>query len=120
MQLTEKIEILERALQREKAARKAAEAILEEKSTELYLLSEELKKSNDKLEDLLNRKTSELEGVFENIIDAYVVMELSGDVLKMNQAAVDLFGFNFTEEPINLLSLVKRNTWTILLKPLVN
>lgn len=108
MQLAKKIEILERALQREKAARKAAETILEEKSTELYLLSEELKKSNDKLEDLLNRKTSELEGVFENIIDAYVVMELSGDVIKMNQAAVDLFGFNFTEEPINLLSLVKK------------
>lgn len=108
MQLTEKIEILERALQREKAARKAAETILEERSTDLYKLSEELRRSKDKLEDLLNRKTSELEGVFENIIDAYVVMKLSGDVIKMNEAAVDLLGYDVNEEPINLISLVKK------------
>ncbi|WP_026933738.1 PAS domain S-box protein [Christiangramia echinicola] len=108
MQSTTKIEILERALEREKAARKAAESILEEKSTELYDLSEELRESRNKLEDLLNRKTSELEGVFENIIDAYVVMELSGDVIKMNQAAVDLLGYNIEEEPVNLLNLVKK------------
>ena len=108
MQSTSKIEILERALKREKAARKAAESILEEKSTELYNLSEELRRSKNKLEDLLNRKTSELEGVFENIIDAYVVMELSGDVIKMNQAAVDLLGYNIEEEPVNLVKLVKK------------
>ncbi|MBE7640585.1 PAS domain S-box protein [Salegentibacter sp. BLCTC] len=108
MQLDQKIQILERALQREKAARKAAENILEEKSTELYNLSEELRKSKNSLEDLLNRKTSELEGVFENIIDAYVVMELSGDVIKMNQAAIDLLGYNVSLEPINLVKLVKR------------
>lgn len=108
MQLDQKIQILERALQREKAARKAAENILEEKSTELYNLSEELRRSKNSLEDLLNRKTSELEGVFENIIDAYVVMELSGDVIKMNQAAIDLLGYNVSLEPINLVKLVKR------------
>ena len=107
MQPTSKIEILERALQREKAARKAAEEILEEKSTELYETSEKLKTSNEKLEELLNRKTSELEGVFENIIDAYVVLELSGEVIRMNQAAVDLLGYDVEKEPVSLLGLVK-------------
>lgn len=106
-QSTSKIEILERALKREKAARKAAEEILEQKSSELYNLSEELKFSNTKLESLLNRKTSELEGVFENIIDAYVVMKLSGEVISMNQAAIDLLGYNIEEETVNLVKLVK-------------
>ncbi len=106
MSSIEKIEILERALKRERAARKAAEAILEQKSSELYNLSEELKNSKDKLQDLLNRKTSELEGVFENIIDAYVVLELSGEVIKMNAAAVELLGYDIEEEPINLINLV--------------
>ncbi|MGB3773897.1 MAG: PAS domain S-box protein [Leeuwenhoekiella sp.] len=107
MQLHKKLEVLERALQREKAARKQAESILEQKSTELYDLSEKLKKSNDKLGSLLDRKTSELEGVFENIVDAYVVMELSGDIIKMNQAAINLLGYDVAEEPVNLMRLVK-------------
>ena len=107
MQLQTKVENLERALEREKSARAKAELILEQKSSELYDLSEELKKSNKKLGKLLNRKTSELAGVFENIIDAYVMMELSGDVIKMNQAAINLLGYNVEEEPVNLIKLVK-------------
>jgi len=107
MQSANNVEILERALMREKAARKAAEAILEQKSLELYNVSEELRKSNSRLEETLNRKTSELEGVFETLIDAFIVMELSGDVIRMNQAAKDLLGFDPEEEPVNLIGLVK-------------
>lgn len=103
-----KIKILERALKREKASRKAAEAILEEKSTELYKISEQLKRSNNKLEELLNRKTSELEGVFKTIVDAYLVMALSGEVITMNEAAKELIGYDIDNEPINLLNLVKK------------
>lgn len=69
-----KVEILERALKREKAARKAAEKILEEKSRDLYLLSEELK-------TLLNEKSSVLKGLFDNINDAYLVVDLKGNIL---------------------------------------
>ncbi|MEQ3654963.1 MAG: PAS domain S-box protein [Dokdonia sp.] len=97
-----------RALAREKAARKEAERILEDKSRELYLKSQELKVTNAKLESLIKQTTSELEGVFENIVDAYVVMNLSGDVLKMNEAAETLLGYTLTDE-INLMSLVHPN-----------
>ena len=45
-------EILKRALTREKAARKAAEKILEEKSRELYFTSQ-------RLEQLLDEKSSQ-------------------------------------------------------------
>lgn len=98
-------EILKRALERERASRKAAEKILEEKSTELYNLSQELKISNTKLEQIVQERTSELKGVFENIIDAYVVMDLWGNVLKMNDAAVHLLGYDKREEDFNLITL---------------
>lgn len=100
-----KIKIYERALAREKAARKEAEHILEEKSRELYFKSEELKITNKKLENLVQETTSELQGVFENIVDAYVVMNLRGDVVKMNDAAEVLLGYTL-KDSINLMELV--------------
>jgi PAS domain S-box-containing protein len=102
----DKIDILQRALNREKSARKIAEKILEDKSRDLYFLSEELKTSNSKLENLLDEKSSQLQGVFENIIDSYLVMELSGDILKMNDAAIELFGYNSKEEKVNVNNLI--------------
>ena len=101
----EEIEILKRALARERASRKAAEEILESKSAELYDATQQLQVSNKKLEKLVNEKTSELKGVFENIVDAYVVMDLWGYVLKMNDAAIQLLGYNNNESEFNLLKL---------------
>ena len=48
------IDILQRALVREKAARKQAEKILEDKSLQLFNTAQELKGANEKLELLLN------------------------------------------------------------------
>lgn len=101
----DKIKMYERALAREKAARKQAEQILEQKSRELYEKSEELRISNFKLENLYKQTSSELRGVFENIVDAYVVMDMTSKVIKMNQAAEDLLGFKL-EDDIALISLV--------------
>ena len=99
------VKILERAIVREKAARKAAEQILEEKSRELYFKSQELEELNKRLELLVREKTTQLKGVFENIVDAYVVMNLMGDVLKMNEAAENLLGYTI-EDSINLMQMV--------------
>lgn len=101
----QQIDILQRALNREKAARKQAEKILESKSAELFQLTEQLKDSNSKLEHLVKQQSSELQGVFENIVDAYVVIDLFGNVIKMNDAAVDLLGFNLEKEEVNLMNL---------------
>lgn len=100
------IDILQRTLKREKAARKAAEKILEDKSRELYLVSQELHLSNEKLQDLLNEKSSQLKGVFNNILDAYLVMNLKGHVLEMNDAAKDLFGYDIDHERLNVVNLI--------------
>lgn len=95
----DEINIYKNALAREKAARKAAEQILEAKSAELY-------EANAKLEQLVKEKTSELRGVFENIVDAYVVIDLYGNVLKMNDAAINLLGYDNKQEAVNLNNLV--------------
>ena len=102
----DQIGVLERALKREKAARKAAEKILEEKSRELYNLTQELRGTNLKLNDLLDEKSTTLKGIFENINDAYLVMDLFGNVLKMNDVAKDLFGFDIEIENFNVTNIV--------------
>jgi PAS domain S-box-containing protein len=97
---------MQRALDREKEARKYAEKILEDKSRELYFLSEELRTINIKLENLLKEKTSQLKGVFENFIDAYLLLDLNGNVLSMNEAATDIFKYDVNKEKLNVVSLI--------------
>ena len=84
------IDILKRAFDRERASRKLAEKILEEKSKELYQLNIKLEKSNIKLTSLNNKVNSQLQGVFENLVDAYVEIDLNGNIIEMNNSAVDL------------------------------
>ncbi|WNW02521.1 PAS domain S-box protein [Tenacibaculum sp. HL-MS23] len=101
-----KIDILQRALKREKKARKIAEKILEDKSRELYSMSEELKDSNIKLAELLEDKSLQLKGVFENINDSYLIMDLAGNVLKMNNAAIEFFGYDISKEKLSVINLI--------------
>lgn len=98
------IEILQRALKREKAARKLAESILEEKSKELYATTQRLK-------NLLDKKFTQLEGVFENILDAYVVMDVKGNIIKLNEAATKLFGYDISKEDVNVKSLIYKDDY---------
>lgn len=102
----DKIAILERALERQKQARKNAERILEDKSLELYSISQKLHDVNQKLENLLQEKNSQLKGVFENINDAYLVMDLEGNVLKINDVAKDFFYIDLSKKDVNVTELV--------------
>lgn len=102
----DQIEILKRALKREKSARKSAEKILEDKSKELYNISSELKQSNLKLNNILEEKLSTLKGIFENINDAYLVMDLFGNVIKMNDGAVELFGYDIRKEQFSIPNII--------------
>ncbi|MBT8264659.1 MAG: PAS domain S-box protein [Muriicola sp.] len=103
---SKEVVLLKRALERQKKARLQAEKILEEKSQELYIATRQLKETNERLENLLSEKTSELEGVFINIVDPYVVMDLKGNAVRMNAAAKQLLGYNHEDDPINLQKLV--------------
>ncbi|WP_027076241.1 PAS domain S-box protein [Maribacter antarcticus] len=101
----DKIDLLQRNLKREKAARIAAEKIAENKHNDLYL-SEELKKTNLALENLLEQKSSQLEGVFENINDGYILIDMFGNIVKMNDIATDFFGYNIEKEKCNVSNLI--------------
>ncbi|MFY0604029.1 MAG: PAS domain S-box protein [Flavobacteriaceae bacterium] len=101
-----KIEILQKALAREKAARQEAERILEEKSLELYDKREELISINENLSKVIDQKTIEFKGIFDNIIDSYILMDLHGNVLKMNKPASELFGFDIKNERFNVTDII--------------
>ncbi|AJR04083.1 PAS domain S-box protein [Siansivirga zeaxanthinifaciens] len=107
----DKIDILKRALAREKSARKQAEKILEKKSTELYNANIKLEKLNADLESLLKRSDSQLQGVFENIVDAYVIMDLNFNLLKMNKSAMKMLGFDSEKVDYNLKNMVLPNDY---------
>ncbi|ANW96912.1 PAS domain-containing sensor histidine kinase [Wenyingzhuangia fucanilytica] len=101
------IEILQRALARERIARKQAEQILEKKSDELFSLSQKDKKNKEKLEALLKVKNSELKGFYENLVDPYIMMNLSGYAIKMNEAAEKLIGYRLSDGGFNLMKLTQ-------------
>lgn len=105
-EVKDELALLQRALQREKRARKAAEQLLEDKSKELYDASLHLKEANGKLEALLHKGDSNIEGAFVNIIDPYVVMDLTTKVLNMNSSAKEFLGFDHTKEDVFLADLV--------------
>ncbi len=90
------LEILKRALKREKAARKHAEKILEEKSLDLYNISIKLKATNQKLEDLVDEKTSELAVIVENS-SLGIVLTQYDTILQTNKAFQNLLGYTADE-----------------------
>jgi len=102
----QEIELLQRALDRQVKARKEAEKILESKSKELYDTLHYLREDNNRLKGLLQEKTSEFEGVFFNIPDPYLVINLKGQVIKMNQAAKLFLGFDTEKEDFYAAQLV--------------
>ncbi|MDH3795409.1 MAG: PAS domain S-box protein, partial [Flavobacteriaceae bacterium] len=103
------VQLLRKALERQKKARFQAERILEEKSKQLYDVSRHLHSVNDRLEYMLNEKASELDGVFINIIDPYVIMDLEFNVINMNASAKEFLGFDHMVTPINLSELVHKD-----------
>lgn len=107
----DQIGILKRALNRERAARKEAEKILEAKATELFNANKILEKVNADLQSLFARTDSQLQGVFENIVDAYLIMDLNGNILKMNDAALKLLGFENDKIEFNLMNFVRQSDY---------
>ena len=98
--------LLKKALDRQKKARRQAECILEEKSRELYSVTQHLKQTNSRLENLLSDKSSGLDGAFINIIDPYLVIDLEFNVINMNNSAKDLLGYDHIKEKINVERLI--------------
>lgn len=91
----DKIQALELALQNEKRAREKAEELLLNRTSELLEVREALKV-----------KTNEYNIFFENILDSFIVMDTMGNVIKMNEAAVKLFGYDIEKEEFNVVNII--------------
>lgn len=97
------IKSLKEALEEERKARKLAESKLEKLEKKTLQLEAEKKG----LKERILQKKSELKGVFENINDAFVHIDLNGNVIKMNDVANTVFGYEFDKNtPLNLMKLV--------------
>ncbi|WP_046755060.1 PAS domain-containing sensor histidine kinase [Kordia jejudonensis] len=92
------IQTLKLALENEKKAREKAESLLLHRTSELLEVQEALKK-----------KTIEFDGVFQNILDSFILMDIMGNVIKMNDAAVKLFGYDIKKEELNVLNIIYKD-----------
>jgi len=99
----------ERRWQRERAARKRAEELLEAKSRELYAVNEELRRLNATLEQRVDRRTKELSQVNEDLIRASRERAEAEIQLRITQFATDHSGEAiFWVDPDGALDYVNR------------
>ncbi|WP_075343651.1 PAS domain-containing sensor histidine kinase [Tenacibaculum agarivorans] len=103
------IEDLKKALEQERAARIAAEEKLNKYIENSEGRVNDLTELNKSLQEDLTQKESEFRGIFENLNDAYVLIDLKGNVLKMNDVATVMFEHDYTKSPLNLMKLVHPN-----------
>jgi len=87
--LNNKISILERALLRERKARKEAEEILEKKSFELY-------KTQKQIEELYDDRNAQLKLIVDNS-SLGIVLSQDGKLITINRALVNLLGYSYKE-----------------------
>ena len=85
----DKIRILERALARERKARKAAEEILEKKSIELY-------ETNKQIEELYDDRNTQLKLIVDNS-SLGIILSQNGKLITINRALVKLLGYSYQD-----------------------
>ena len=90
--LSKKIEILTRALQRERKAKEIAEGIIENRLRELY-------DSNQILTQDIIQKEEFQKNLIDNLVDALIVFDFDMNILKINKEALKLFGISKKNAP---------------------
>jgi PAS domain S-box-containing protein len=88
----DRIAILERRYERERSARKQAEAIIEQKSRELYELNKGLEKRVEEATRDVQRALGYLGSILDNIVDGLAATDLEGRVTVVNPAFAALVG----------------------------
>lgn len=96
------LEAYKRAFERERKARKEAEKVLEEKSSQLYALNQELMSTNSSLEFLIQERTEELEQIArfpeEDPFPVFRI-DINGELVYSNEAGKQLLN-KFEKEDI--------------------
>jgi len=78
-------------------------------NSKIAALEEALLKEQEKrqaLESDFNKNKAEFDAIFQNLADAYLMIDLSGRVLKMNSSAKEMFGYDSQKEKFNLMQIV--------------
>lgn len=100
--LTNNVEILKKALERERKAREIAESFVENRLRELYdsniILSNEVLTQEEFQNDLL-----------DNLVDALFVIGLKGEILKINKEGIKLLGLEDDFQLSNISQFSNRN-----------
>lgn len=106
MMLDSERDVFERALDREKRSHNETASILEKTSEELSEARLQLKLANERLKTLLGENREYFNGIYETILEPYVVADLESRIIKMNDAAREFFGNGADKTPIFLLNEV--------------
>ena len=96
--LSKKVDILTRALQRERKAKEIAEGIIENRLRELY-------SSNLTLEEDISKQQEFQKELIENLVDALIVFDFDMNILNINKEALKLLGLSKKNAPQVLMIL---------------
>ena len=99
---TNDIEILKKALERERKARQLAESIVENRLRELYV-------NNIQLSNTVLTQEQFQKDLLDNLVDALFVIDFNGEILKINKEATSLLGINNDFKIENIAQFSNRN-----------
>ena len=93
--ISKKVDILTRALQRERKAKEIAEGIIENRLRELY-------SSNLTLEENISKQQEFQKELIENLVDALIVFDFDMNILNINKEALKLLGVSKKNAPASI------------------
>ena len=93
--LTENVEILRRALERERKAKEIAEGIIENRLRELY-------DNNISLSENITTQAEFQKNLIDNLVDGLMVFDFKMNIIKINKEALKLLGTTKNNAPTNL------------------
>lgn len=100
--LTNDIEILKKALERERKSRELAESFVENRLRELYV-------SNIQLSNRVLTQEEFQNDLLDNLVDALFVIDFKGEILKINKEATKLLGLDNDLKVNNISQFSNRN-----------
>ena len=100
--LTNDIEILKKALERERKSRELAESFVENRLRELYV-------SNIHLSNRVLTQEEFQNDLLDNLVDALFVIDFKGEILKINKEATKLLGLDNDLKVNNISQFSNRN-----------
>ncbi|TVZ55583.1 PAS domain S-box-containing protein [Lutibacter sp. Hel_I_33_5] len=99
-------ELLQKELLQLKLSNKNLEKQIFLHEETISVLTEEIITANTNLAIVLQQDVEDFRNVFDTIVDSYILMDLNGNVLKMNQPAIDFFGYDIKNETFNVTEII--------------